>query len=1089
MSGYYRRTHPSSGSHRHPQEHPQEHYQYSRTGQYQYSTDHSYQQYPNQYNQRRHYNHNESSRRHYSDDRPHSLNNGNTRHSYYGTNNSQNDAYLNNKSDISNRRGLPQSRYSNSNSHTVSASASASMNKPVPTNSVLLLQQRPPSVLKYNTNTLKSKFHYFDPIRGEFSNKDKMVSWKTMDKEFAETGYYVVKELEDGQFKSKFKHRHPEIKASDPRKENNTTTNGKVASHRKCRKSLVLLPRISYDRYSLGPPPPCEVVVYPAQSSTTTNIQGISIKNYFKKYGEISHFEAFNDPNSALPLHVYLIKYTSPDGKINDAAKSAFNAVRKHEASGCFIMGFSFDVILNKYSILNNIISKFVEINVKNLQKLQEDLKKEKEKETEKEKIKETQNKEINLPKEPKVDTLSHSSGHEKRIPYDLLGLVNNRPVLHVSKIFVAKHRFSIEDFKYKLRGYRCARFIEHPTGIYIIFNDIVHAQTCSNSESGKLTIMSRSRRVPILIKFHLILPRFQNRTRSNKARSSSISAHVPVKYESKEEFIEATAKQVLKDLEKALYVDIKKRLIGPTVFDTLDHANFPELLAKKELREKEKKQEIASKIAEDELKRKEEAKRDFDLFGLYGGYAKSNKRSLKRHNSLTMDHSSSKRKKLSKGIKPMAHLLNEETDSKEATPFIDSEISHLSKEDDEEEEDENMTSSSSEEEEEEEEGKRFKSESEPTTPESDHLHVVKSLLPENGSVDILDTPLMYKPTATEIPEPVYPPEEYDLKYSQALSPLDLQNAIKDEEDLVILKELLSSYAPISSDTGAILGYKLWKSRRQILEEEKACNWQIELNGTSFDRELQPTNSFKAEGFRKIVDKVKVNYLPHRRRVHQPLNTVNIHNERNEHTPELSQREDSSNKEPSDSVPQEVSSSRDNRASNRRFQQNIEAQKAAIGTESELLSLNQLNKRKKPVMFARSAIHNWGLYALDSIATKEMIIEYVGERIRQPVAEMRERRYLKNGIGSSYLFRVDENTVIDATKKGGIARFINHCCDPNCTAKIIKVGGRRRIVIYALRDIGANEELTYDYKFEREQDDEERLPCLCGAPNCKGFLN
>lgn len=159
-------------------------------------------------------------------------------------------------------------------------------------------------------------------------------------------------------------------------------------------------------------------------------------------------------------------------------------------------------------------------------------------------------------------------------------------------------------------------------------------------------------------------------------------------------------------------------------------------------------------------------------------------------------------------------------------------------------------------------------------------------------------------------------------------------------------------------------------------------------------------------------------------------------------------------KNPSDSVPQEVSSSRDNRASNRRFQQDIEAQKAAIGTESELLSLNQLNKRKKPVMFARSAIHNWGLYALDSIAAKEMIIEYVGERIRQPVAEMREKRYLKNGIGSSYLFRVDENTVIDATKKGGIARFINHCCDPNCTAKIIKVGGRRRIVIYALRDIG-----------------------------------
>ena len=131
-------------------------------------------------------------------------------------------------------------------------------------------------------------------------------------------------------------------------------------------------------------------------------------------------------------MHVYLIKYTSSDGSINEAAKSAFNAVRKHELSGCFIMGFRFEVILNKHSILNDIISKFVEINVKNLQKLQESMKKAKDKEAEKGKVKEAQGKDISLPKEPKVDTLSHSSGHEKRIPYDLLGVVNNLSLIHI---------------------------------------------------------------------------------------------------------------------------------------------------------------------------------------------------------------------------------------------------------------------------------------------------------------------------------------------------------------------------------------------------------------------------------------------------------------------------------------------------------------------------------------------------------------------------------------------------------------------------------------------------------------------------------
>lgn len=34
-----------------------------------------------------------------------------------------------------------------------------------------------------------------------------------------------------------------------------------------------------------------------------------------------------------------------------------------------------------------------------------------------------------------------------------------------------------------------------------------------------------------------------------------------------------------------------------------------------------------------------------------------------------------------------------------------------------------------------------------------------------------------------------------------------------------------------------------------------------------------------------------------------------------------------------------------------------------------------------------------------------------------------------------------------------------------------------------------DEELTYDYKFEREYGSTDRIPCLCGSANCKGFLN
>ena len=70
-----------------------------------------------------------------------------------------------------------------------------------------------------------------------------------------------------------------------------------------------------------------------------------------------------------------------------------------------------------------------------------------------------------------------------------------------------------------------------------------------------------------------------------------------------------------------------------------------------------------------------------------------------------------------------------------------------------------------------------------------------------------------------------------------------------------------------------------------------------------------------------------------------------------------------------------------------------------------------------------------GLFAEEPIAEGELVIEYVGELIRARIADMRESRYEQIGIGSSYLFRIDEANVIDATMRGNQARFINHSCD------------------------------------------------------------
>uniref|UniRef100_A0A8C4Q368 [histone H3]-lysine(4) N-trimethyltransferase n=1 Tax=Eptatretus burgeri TaxID=7764 RepID=A0A8C4Q368_EPTBU len=187
------------------------------------------------------------------------------------------------------------------------------------------------------------------------------------------------------------------------------------------------------------------------------------------------------------------------------------------------------------------------------------------------------------------------------------------------------------------------------------------------------------------------------------------------------------------------------------------------------------------------------------------------------------------------------------------------------------------------------------------------------------------------------------------------------------------------------------------------------------------------------------------------------------------------------------SIPAQPSASTRAGSERRSEQRRLLASFGAGGhADSDLFKFNQLKFRKKKLKFTKSDIHDWGLFALEPIAADEMVIEYVGEDIRQVIADSRERRYECEGIGSSYMFRVDHEHIIDATKCGNLARFINHSCNPNCYAKIITVDSHKKIVIYSRQPIAVNEEITYDYKFPIE---DEKIPCLCGAENCRGSLN
>ncbi|WBW75572.1 histone lysine H3-K4 methyltransferase Set1 [Schizosaccharomyces osmophilus] len=870
----------------------------------------------------------------------------------------------------------------------------------------------------------------------------------------------------------------PPLVVRDPRHKNPLYSRGIPKSGRPFLKSLQQV-KFEYNEESLGPEPATQVFVYNISPLVTAD----QLRYHFKTFGDISRLDFQLNPYTGTSLGLCQITFSKHES-VSKAHLAAKLAVQ--QASGLKLSGKQLMVVLDgdgaKCEAARNKALQVIETEfAEELYKREQQLKKEEQKrEEEMEATREVsnippwrqtqnnsgfnKNQNVGFVSSNKDQAYSNTpKANDTSVPKD----IENHIYIFIDDKFVPPDRVYYSDIKHHFRKFRYEGIYMNSDGFFITFNNYREASSCFWTLDK--TFVQNCR---IKLKLH----------DAPKSKKNGIPPMDNRKNLPKDEACSLAISVIFKDLEEVLVRDIKNKIAGPCIFQILE--SLPKPIP---IKEEGKEPRISTPEGPESIKT--EAISTLPHLPRFKKRADAHKVKVPTENKIKSKLQRRRRKKIE--ARPLHYQLNQQTND-----FSDSELEQEDGLDEEKAIDgkldgykhtkvEESTPSLSETSEDEEYFEKFhrgrpkarlprrKSDkldidyTSSSETESDELVspvvIPKSHIERNKKHALVKEPWEIHPLTPKHKENEFSEDgslyygtlPYNYPEDDVLTDLDgIQFLLKDDQDLQYLREALSS-----EDASDIGDPNYWAYRRKIC---KFKNGDVPIEGSpvlpasvGYER-INSTGSAKSEGYYIIPTAEKSQYLPLRNR-----STVEGDNQSTSRV-----------------------TSRMHRVNNRRLAAGVE--KSLLPAEADLLRFNALKARKKQLNFGPSRIHTLGLFAREHIDKNDMVIEYVGEVIRQRIADNREKNYVREGIGDSYLFRIDEDIIVDATKKGNIARFINHSCAPNCIARIIRVEGKKKIVIYADRDIMQGEELTYDYKFPEEAD---KIPCLCGAPTCRGYLN